>query len=598
MVIHFDINTQTGVKAVERAMIKDRRLFAVADREVDTQAKGKSDKVDLYGFGCVCAIKQVVKLPGNVLRVLVEGEMRARLFSVEKDECLIAVAKEVVVPDDWYIGKTVSPVNPELTEDNEEVRQQIMAKINILKELLTTLLGYNPQIAKTLTKQFEEAEKLSELLDFVAINVPVHFSDRQRILETETVDDRFITLMTMLQREVNVLDIKTNIAKQIKERVDKNQKEYVLREQLRVIKEELGEGSTATEEEKYREAVSKLKAKKEIKDKILKEIDRFSHLHDGSSEAEVSRGYIETLLAMPWDRASKDNRDIDRAEEILNRDHYGLVKVKERMLEFLAVRNLTKKGDSPIICLVGPPGTGKTSIARSVATALEKEYVRISLGGVRDEAEIRGHRRTYVGAMPGRIAVGLKNAGVKNPLMLLDEIDKMSNDFKGDPSAALLEVLDSEQNSRFSDHYIEIPVDLSEVLFIATANSLADIPRPLLDRMEVIEVSSYTENEKIHIAKEHLLPKQIKKHGLADSQLHIADTVWPDIVSGYTREAGVRSLERKISAICRRSARMIYQDGKKSIRVNKGNLYDFLGVRKYEQDKKNDTDEVGIVRGR
>lgn len=597
MVIHFDINTQTGVKAVERAMIKDRRLFAVADREEDTQAKGKSDKVDLYGFGCVCAIKQVVKLPGNVLRVLVEGEMRARLFSVEKDECLIAVAKEVVVPDDWYIGKTVSPVNPELTEDNEEVRQQIMAKINILKELLTTLLGYNPQIAKTLTKQFEEAEKLSELLDFVAINVPVHFSDRQRILETETVDDRFITLMTMLQREVNVLDIKTNIAKQIKERVDKNQKEYVLREQLRVIKEELGEGSTATEEEKYREAVSKLKAKKEIKDKILKEIDRFSHLHDGSSEAEVSRGYIETLLAMPWDRASKDNRDIDRAEEILNRDHYGLVKVKERMLEFLAVRNLTKKGDSPIICLVGPPGTGKTSIARSVATALEKEYVRISLGGVRDEAEIRGHRRTYVGAMPGRIAVGLKNAGVKNPLMLLDEIDKMSNDFKGDPSAALLEVLDSEQNSRFSDHYIELPIDLSEVLFIATANSLADIPRPLLDRMEVIEVSSYTENEKIHIAKEHLLPKQIKKHGLADSQLHIADTVWPDIVSGYTREAGVRSLERKISAICRRTARMIYQDGKKSIRVNKGNLYDFLGVRKYEQDKKNDTDEVGIVRG-
>lgn len=597
MVIHFDINTQAGVKAVEKAMIKDRRLFAVADRETDTGARGKSDKVDLYGFGCVCTIKQVVKLPGNVLRVLVEGEMRARLFSVEKDECLIAVAKEIVVPDDWYIGKTVSPVNPELTEDNEEVRQQIMAKINILKELLTTLLGYNPQIAKTLTKQFEEAQTLAELLDFVAINVPVHFADRQRLLETETVEDRFITLMTMLQREVNVLDIKTNIAKQIKERVDKNQKEYVLREQLRVIKEELGEGSTATEEEKYREAVSKLKAKKEIKDKILKEIDRFSHLHDGSSEAEVSRGYIETLLAMPWDRASKDNRDIDRAEEILNRDHYGLVKVKERMLEFLAVRNLTKKGDSPIICLVGPPGTGKTSIARSVATALEKEYIRISLGGVRDEAEIRGHRRTYVGAMPGRIAVGLKNAGVKNPLMLLDEIDKMSNDFKGDPSAALLEVLDSEQNSRFSDHYIEIPVDLSEVLFIATANSLADIPRPLLDRMEVIEVSSYTENEKVHIAKEHLLPKQIKKHGLKENQLHIADTVWPDIVSGYTREAGVRSLERKISAICRRSARMIYQDGKKSIRVNKGNLYDFLGVRKYEQDRKNDTDEVGIVRG-
>ena len=596
MVIHFDINTSAGVRAAEKAMIKDRKLFAVADKDTGNDGS-KPDKVDLYNYGCVCTIKQVVKLPGNVLRVLVEGDMRAKLFDVEKDECLIAVAKEVVVPDDWYIGKTVCPVNPDIAIDDEDVREQIMAKINIFKELLTTLLGYNPQIAKTLTKQFEEAETLSELLDFVAINVPMQFADRQRLLETETVDDRFITLMTILQREVNVLDIKTNIAKQIKERVDKNQKEYVLREQLRVIKEELGDGSTATEEEKYRDAVSHLKASKEIKDKILKEIDRFSHLHDGSSEAEVSRGYIETLLAMPWDHASRDNRDIDRAEMILDRDHYGLEKVKERMLEFLAVRNLTKKGDSPIICLVGPPGTGKTSIAKSVAAALEKKYVRISLGGVRDEAEIRGHRRTYVGAMPGRIAVALKNAGVKNPLMLLDEIDKMSNDFKGDPSAALLEVLDSEQNSRFSDHYIELPVDLSEVLFIATANSLADIPRPLLDRMEIIEVSSYTENEKIHIAKEHLLRKQIAKHGLSEGELIIADSVWPDIVSGYTREAGVRSLERKIAAICRRSARMIYQDGKKRIRVNRGNLYDFLGVRKYEQDRKNETDEVGIVRG-
>ena len=597
MVIHFDINTSLGVRATERAMIKDRKLFAVAERLPDDEQDTGSEKVDLYDHGCVCVIKQVVKLPDNVLRVLVEGETRARLEDVEKDDCIIAVTKEVVVTDDWYIGKSVCPVEPEITEDSEEVRLGIMAKINILKELLSTMLGYNPQIAKTLTKQFEDARTLSELLDYVAINVPMHFTDRQRLLGSETVEERFMVLMTILQREVNVLGIKTDIAKQIKERVDKNQREYVLREQLRVIKEELGEGSTATEEEKYRQQVDKLKAKKEIKEKILKEIDRFSHLHDGSSEAEVSRGYIETLLAMPWDRASKDNRDIDRAEAILDRDHYGLDKVKERMLEFLAVRNLTKKGNSPIICLVGPPGTGKTSIAKSVATALDKKYVRICLGGVRDEAEIRGHRRTYVGAMPGRIAVGLKNAGVKNPLMLLDEIDKMSNDFKGDPSAALLEVLDSEQNSRFSDHYIEIPVDLSEVLFIATANSLADIPRPLLDRMEVIEVSSYTENEKIHIAKEHLFPKQLKNHGMSALQLIIADSVWPDIVSGYTKEAGVRSLERKISAICRRSARMIYQDKKKSVRVNRGNLYDFLGKRKYEQDKKNDSDEVGIVRG-
>ncbi|MBO4266352.1 MAG: endopeptidase La [Lachnospiraceae bacterium] len=593
MVIHFDIKSPSGTKAVEKAMVKDRRLFVVSDRETEDGP----DKSGVYSCGCVCSIKQVVKLPDGMLRVLVEGDFRARLLDIEKTEYLIATVKEMVAIDDWYIDKNVCPVNPELSPDSEEARHQIRARMNILKELLSSLLSFNPSIGKTLTRQFDEAEKLSELLDYVAINVPMHFADRQYLLSCETVEERFMSLMTIMQREVDVLNIKTNIAKQIKERVDKNQKEYVLREQLRVIKEELGEGSTATEEEKYREMVKKLKAKADVKDKILKEIDRFSHLHDGSSEAEVSRGYIETLLAMPWDRVSKDNRDIDRAEKILNRDHYGLDKVKERMLEFLAVRNLTKKGQSPIICLVGPPGTGKTSIAKSVAAALDKEYVRISLGGVRDEAEIRGHRRTYVGAMPGRIAVGLKNAGVKNPLMLLDEIDKMSNDYKGDPSSALLEVLDSEQNVRFSDHYIEIPVDLSEVLFIATANSLSDIPRPLLDRMEVIEVSSYTENEKIHIAKEHLFPKQLKKNGLKKTQLVIADTVWQDIVSGYTKEAGVRSLERKIGAICRRAARMIYQDGKKTVRVNRGNLYDFLGVRRYEQDKKNKNDEVGIVRG-
>ena len=593
MVIHFDIKSPSGTKAVEKAMVKDRRLFVVSDKET----KDGPDKSGVYSCGCVCSIKQVVKLPDGMLRVLVEGDFRARLLDIEKAEYLIATVKEIAAADDWYIDKNVCPVNPELFPDSEEARHQIRARMNILKELLSSLLSFNPAIGKTLTRQFDEAEKLSELLDYVAINVPMQFADRQYLLSCETVEDRFMSLMTIMQREVDVLNIKTNIAKQIKERVDKNQKEYVLREQLRVIKEELGEGSTATEEEKYKEMVKKLKAKADVKDKILKEIDRFSHLHDGSSEAEVSRGYIETLLAMPWDRVSKDNRDIDRAERILNRDHYGLDKVKERMLEFLAVRNLTRKGQSPIICLVGPPGTGKTSIAKSVATALDKEYVRISLGGVRDEAEIRGHRRTYVGAMPGRIAVGLKNAGVKNPLMLFDEIDKMSNDYKGDPSSALLEVLDSEQNVRFSDHYIEIPIDLSEVLFIATANSLSDIPRPLLDRMEVIEVSSYTENEKIHIAKEHLFPKQLKKNGLKKDQLVIADTVWPDIVSGYTKEAGVRSLERKIGAICRRAARMIYQDGKKTVRVTRANLYDFLGVRRYEQDKKNKSDEVGIVRG-
>lgn len=593
MVIHFDLNHANSIKAVEKAMLKDHKLFLVAASKVDI----KADRTDLCDYGTIALVKQVIKLPGNVARVLVEGEQRAYIVGVEEDDTNYAYVKEALPADDWYLGKSPEPMNPDMISDPVKAKIDIAARITVLRELLGTFLNFNPKMQKSLPKQIEDAETLSELLDFVAINVPMEYKDRQRLLESVNVEERFVCLMTILQREVEVLNVKTNIAKQIKERVDKNQKQYVLREQLRIIKEELGEGSTATDEENYKKQVKKLKASKDVKDKITKEIDRFSRLHDGSSEAEVSRGYIETLLSMPWDAASKDNKDINRAQQILDEDHYGMDKVKERMLEFLSVRNLTKKGDSPIICLVGPPGTGKTSIAKSVARALDKKYVRICLGGVRDEAEIRGHRRTYVGAMPGRIAVGIKNAGVKNPLMLLDEIDKMSSDHRGDTASALLEVLDPEQNVRFSDHYIEMPIDLSEVLFIATANSLADIPKPLLDRMEVIEVSSYTENEKIHIAKEHLLPKQLEKNGLKEGQLSIANTVWSDLVSGYTKEAGVRGLERTISSICRKAARSIYQDGKKSIKVNKSNLSDFLGKIKYEREMANAKDEVGIVRG-
>ena len=476
----------------------------------------------------------------------------------------------------------------------EEAKEAMLRSI---QETFDKYVVVNPKMGKELQRQLSEITDLEKLMNQLANSLPVHFEEKQKILDAVSMTERYEVLMALLLKEIEIIAIKNDFQAKVKAHVDKNQKEYLLREQMKVIREELGEDNTESDADHFMDALGKIRADKEVKEKIKKEIDRFKNISSSSSESAVARGYIETLLELPWNKISRDNKDLKNAEQILNADHYGLEKVKERMLEFLAVRNLTSKGESPIICLVGPPGTGKTSIARSVAKALDKKYVRISLGGVRDEAEIRGHRRTYVGAMPGRIVNGLRSAGVKNPLMLLDEIDKMSSDYKGDTAAALLEVLDAEQNKKFRDHYVEIPIDLSEVLFIATANSVQDIPRPLLDRMELIEVTSYTENEKLHIAKEHLLAKQMERNGIRPEQLSITDKAMAKIISGYTREAGVRNLERKLGEICRKAARPLYEGEKEKIKVTEQNLEKFLGKEKYSFDKKNDTDEVGIVRG-
>ena len=577
MIVHFDLNRPFTVLAVEKAMLKDQHLFLLTQRDENNL---EPEEKDLFSVGCVASIKQVIKLPNGFIRVLIEGEHRARLLELTTGEVYMASTRAfpMVMEEDNY---------------------KLTAMVREVRDLIAAYVVYNPNVGKSLEGQFQRMDTVEELLDCVAANFPLSIPEKQAMLEAETATERFAVLTQFFARETKVLEIRKQLQDETRERVEKNQKEYVLREQMKYIREELGEDEES-EIEQFRKSCDKLKAGTEVKKKIRKEIDRFGRISSYSSESAVARGYIETLLELPWDKVSKDNKDLNHAEVILDEDHYGLEKVKERMLEFLAVEFLAtgkEKRISPIICLVGPPGTGKTSIAKSVARALNRKYIRISLGGVRDEAEIRGHRRTYVGAMPGRIAMGLKNAGVKNPLMLLDEIDKMSSDYKGDTASALLEVLDSEQNSRFIDHYVEIPIDLSGVLFIATANSMADIPRPLLDRMEIIEVTSYTENEKMHIAKEHLIPKQIDRHGLSPAQVKITDRALSQIIRAYTREAGVRNLERKIGQICRKSARMILQDRKKSVQVSPKNLEQFLGVERYSFDSVNDHDDVGIVRG-
>ena len=575
MIVHFDISREMSVKAVEQAMLKDQKLFVVTQKDPEV-----SEPVldDLYRIGTIVEIKQVIKMPKNILRVLAEGIQRAELVDIDDNP-------------EYLDADILTFTEEDVMESNEKE-----ALLRSMKETFERYCGVNGKVSKELISQIMELTDLEKATAQIAMNIPLFYEQKQKVLEAVELKERCELLCSIMENEIQIMQIKIEIQEKVKERIDKNQREYIMREQMKLIREELKEDNV-NEADQFEEELKKLKASKEVKEKIQKEIQRYRSVGMNSGESSVIRGYIETLLEMPWDKASKDSKDIERAKEILEADHYGLEKVKERILEFLSVRILTKKGDSPILCLVGPPGTGKTSIARSIAKALDKKYVRISLGGVRDEAEIRGHRRTYIGAMPGRIANSIRTAGVKNPLMLLDEIDKLSSDYKGDTASAMLEVLDGEQNVKFRDHYIEIPLDLSEVLFIATANDVQTIPRPLLDRMELIEITSYTENEKFHIAKEHLWMKQVEKNGLNPEKISITDEALRKVISGYTREAGVRGLERKLGEICRKAARETLEKKKKSVKITEENLEKYLGRVRFTIQTLNNQDEIGIVRG-
>ena len=578
MVVHFDVSRERSIAAVQEAMTEEQKIFLAAQKSIETENPGKED---IYEVGTVATVKQIIRLPKHTVRVLVAGEKRGILREIEYDDPYLRALVEIVEESD--------------TEIPDNVNAQAMERG--LKDMLVEYAAKNRKMSKESVAGLLEIKGLKKLVDEIAANIPLNYTDQQELLSETDFWKRYEKLAFRLVNEVQIMDIKEEIQRKVKERVDKHQREYILREQLKLIREELGEESTISDAEEFESALKKLKAPKEVKEKLQKEIKRFKSSLNSPAESGVIRTYIETLLEMPWDKSARDIHDIAYARKVLDEDHYGLDKVKERVMEFLAVRTLTKKGDSPILCLAGPPGTGKTSIAKSLARAMKKPFVRISLGGVRDEAEIRGHRKTYVGAMPGRIAAGIRSAGVKNPVMLLDEIDKVSTDYKGDTFSALLEVLDSEQNSKFRDHYLEVPLDLSEVMFITTANTLQTIPRPLLDRMEIIEITSYTENEKLHIAEEHLIPKQLEKNGLKAGQLTFSrHAVWK-MARNYTKEAGVRQLEREIGNVCRKAAKEILTTDKKKISVTDRNLHKFLGKEKYSYQMANPAPEVGIVRG-
>lgn len=578
MIVHFDVSRERSVRAIEAAMLHDQKIFLITQKNPEVEAPGL---LDLYQIGTIAYIKQVVKLPQNLLRVLVEGTERAELLSLEQE-----------FP--YLRGETALFVN----EDTENLAPAVKEAMHrSLRELFHHYCMENGKVSKELAAQILAIEDVEELAEQIAVNLPLSYQNKQKLLEAISLEERYELLGAILGNEIEVMQISKDLQKKVKARIDKNQREYILREQLKLIREELGEENTADDAEEFKKQLKVLQASDEVKEKISKEIDRFKGMNSNAAESTVLRGYIEMLLSLPWDKRSQDSDDLKEAWKILQEGHYGLKDVKERIMEFLSVRKLTKKGKSPILCLVGPPGTGKTSIAKSVAEAMHKKYVRICLGGVRDEAEIRGHRKTYVGAMPGRITAALQQAGVNNPLMLLDEIDKTSSDYKGDTASALLEVLDPEQNNRFNDHYVEISQDLSEVLFIATANDVQGIPRPLLDRMELIEISGYTENEKEHIAKDHLIPKQMDTNGIEKGRLTIQSSALRKIINNYTKEAGVRNLERSIGQICRKTARAIMEDGKEKVTVTSKNLSDYLGKEKFNYMMANKKDEVGIARG-
>lgn len=577
MIVHFDVSRERSTKAIEAAMLHDQKIFLITQIDPEVEVPGMAD---LYRIGTIAYVKQVVKLPNHLIRVLVEGIERAELLGFQQE-----------FP---YIKSEVSVFEKESAVLPEHVQE---AMHRGLKGLFHRYAAESGKISKDLVAQILNIEDVEELVNQIAVNLPLSYQNKQKILEAISIEDRYEVLGAIISSEIDIMQIGKDLQKKVKARIDKNQREYILREQLKLIREELGEENTADDAEEFRKQLKSLQASDEVKEKINKEIDRFKVMNNNASESTVLRGYIETLLSLPWDKRSQDSDDLKEAWKILQKGHYGLKDVKERIMEFLSVRKLTNKGKSPILCLVGPPGTGKTSIAKSVAEAMHKKYVRICLGGVRDEAEIRGHRKTYVGSMPGRITAALQQAGVSNPLMLLDEIDKTSSDYKGDTSSALLEVLDPEQNSKFTDHYVELPQDLSEVLFIATANDVQGIPRPLLDRMELIEISGYTENEKEHIAKEHLIPKQMDANGIEEGRLVIQSSALKKIINNYTKEAGVRSLERSIGQICRKTARSIMEEGKEKVTVTARNLSSFLGKEHFNYLMANKTDEIGIARG-